>query len=287
MDKTRMNEQDTEFTERIATLDSDETWTTGLAAFLTKHRPEIYAPTSNAAYKSEFQKWVNESLRPHAFVTINLPHERHARRMPRDAQFYLKLWTRQAEADLLGRATLNDDCLDHRMLWIFRREEAPDGLVHYHGIVRFPQDRPWKNEPTSHTQDLAARCSLLQSALQLASTRTPEPFTTSFPTRPKSALQHPTARAPRLVKQKRPPYQPPAFPTPNPEPAEAADIDVRPYDAAYHAPYLLKGMWNSVPNVVQDESTWESGLIILPHRPKDGKRTRRRRQKRRTPFRPR
>jgi hypothetical protein len=257
-------------------LDPDEVWNAELLAFLTKQRPEVYAPLSATAYKSEFHKWVNEVLRPDAFVTINLPHERHSRRLPRDAQFYLNLWTRHAEAKLLGRGTLNDGRLERRMLWLFRREVAADGLIHYHGLVKFPIGRPWKDETTTGTDDLADRCLRLQNALQRASARTPEPFTMKFPTPAKPALQHPISSIPRLVKKDEPPRQPKPLKMSNPQPWESADIDVRLYDDAYHAPYLLKGLWSFVPDGVTDESTWDSGLLILPHRPKHGKRTRRR-----------
>ena len=278
MSKRCDREEGRQRTDSIAKLDPDEVWNAELLAFLTKHQPEIYAPMSATAYKSEFHKWVNEVLRPHAFVTINLPHERHSRRMLRDAQFYLHLWTRHAEAKLLGRGTLNDGCLEHRMLWVLRREQALDGLIHYHGIVKFPLGRPWKDESATGTYDLADRCLRLQEALKRASARTPEPFTMKFPTPAKPALQHPISSIPRLVKKDEPPRQPKPFEMSSQQPWERADIDVRPYDDAYHAPYLLKGLWSFVPDGVTDESTWDSGLLILPHRPKHGTRTHRRKR---------
>ena len=80
------------------------------------------------------------------------------------------------------------------------------------------------------------------------------------------------------MKKDEPPRQPTPLKMSNQQPWESADINVRPYDDAYHAPYLLKGLWSFVPDGVTDESTWDSGLLILPHRPKDGKRTRRRKR---------
>jgi hypothetical protein len=99
-----------------------------------------------------------------------------------------------------------------------------------------------------------------------------------FPTDAKPALHRPISVRPRLVKKNEPPREPTPFTLTSEQPRESADIDVRPYDPVYHVPYLLKGLWNTVPDRVTDESTWDSGLIILPHRPKNGKRTRRRRQ---------
>ena len=32
---------------------------------------------------------------------------------------------------------------------------------------------------------------------------------------------------------------------------------------------MLKGMWQYVPEWVTDETTWDSGLIILPHLPRE------------------
>lgn len=189
-------------------------------------------------YVTAFREWMQD-FKPDVFVTINLPKEPDGgwqdTWVPRSPLFYLSHWTRSAEAKVLGPRTLKIAKYDRRIVWIFRREVSPAGLVHYHGIVRFPEDREWKHERAGHTQDLATRCRYLLRALITASKRTPEPYATN----------RVTARF-------------------------GADLDVRPCDAAYHAPYLLKGLWKWVPPSATDESTWDSGLIILPHLPKKG-----------------
>jgi hypothetical protein len=233
MNRGSEREQPRQTADNNIELDPDGLWTAGLIEFLTEHRPEIYAPLSAAAYKTEFKKWM-EAWMPHAFVTINLPHEGHRRRVSRDAQFYLNLWTRRAEAAVLGPRTLKRADYAHRIVWILRREEAPDGLIHYHGIVKFPPGRAWKGE-TGLAHSDSERCQRLQEVLREVSRRTPEPYANSLLDR-----------------------------------ALGADIDVRPIDVERHAPYLLKGLWNNVPEEAPDETTYDSGLIILPHLPKRG-----------------
>ena len=188
---------------------------------------------SSTTYTQAFKDWMKD-LQPNAFVTINLPHELNRRRVPRDAQFHLNLWTRAAEAKVLGPRTLKDADYNRRIVWLFRREVAPDGLVHYHGIAKFPAARAWRHESTS--ADLADRCGRLRDTLMRASRRTPEPYATSVIDR-----------------------------------MRGADIDVRPFDGEHdHAGYLLKGLWTTAPDWVTDETTYDSGLIILPHLPKKG-----------------
>lgn len=187
-----------------------------------------------ALYIETFTDWM-ESWKPHAFVTINLPHERDKRRVPHDPQFYLTLWTKCAEADLLGTRTLKQPDYDRRIVWMFRREVAPDGLIHYHGIAWFPLGRTWREEEPGPFK-LRNRCERLQLALRLASSRTPEPFT-------RQGTLYPNA----------------------------ADINVIPFDIPKrdHPGYTLKGMWH-VGRDSTDESPCDSGLIILPHLPKRG-----------------
>lgn len=262
-------EQDRDEQENCTDQISDSLWDKLFFEFLEGHRPDIYGPINTSGYKRAFNKWMKD-WKPDAFVTVNLPHERHRHRMLRDAQFYLNLWTRRAEAAVLGTRTLKDADYERRLVWLFRREEAADGLIHYHGIVKFPAGRPWESESGAAIYDPAERCQRLQDALKRASARTPEPFTMKFPTRVTPALQRPISSRPRLVKKSEPPREPTPFAMTRQPPRESADIDVRPYDLVYHAPYLLKGLWNSVPNGATDESTWTSGLIILPHLPKKG-----------------
>ena len=126
------------------------------------------------AYVTAFRNWM-EAWKPHAFVTVNLPNELNKTRVPRDPQFYLKCWTRCAEADVLGTRTLKQTTYDRRIVWMFRREVAPDGLIHYHGPAWFPIGRTWRQE-TPGRYNVMDRCQRLQLALRLASTRTPEPF---------------------------------------------------------------------------------------------------------------
>jgi hypothetical protein len=183
-------------------------------------------------YRDEFKKWMT-ALSPHAFVTVNVPHERSA---PREPSFYLTCWTRCAEADLLGPRTLKISDFDRRIVWFFRREVSADDLVHFHAVVKFPSDRPWRDERPD-TYSLVTRCERLEQALRLATSRTPEPFT------------------------RKNGYQP-----------CAADIDCRPYDAERnHAGYLLKGMRQfHLPDdreFSNDDLLRDSGLIILPHLP--------------------
>jgi hypothetical protein len=186
-------------------------------------------------YTEAFKDWM-DTWKPHAFVTVNMPHELNKTRVPHDPQFYLNCWTRCAEADVLGTRTLKVTDYERRIVWIFRREVAPDGLIHYHGIAKFPTGRTWRHEQPSY-YSVVHRCDRLQHALRLASSRTPEPFTPS-------KVHYPNA----------------------------ADIMVIPFDAAEHdhAGYTLKGMWRFVPEWITDETTYDSGLIILPHLPKRG-----------------
>jgi hypothetical protein len=198
----------------------------------TQHGYEGFEiPTS---YEDAFRKWM-ETWAPHAFVTVNLPHERDKTRVPRDPMFYLNFWTRAAEAAVLGARTLKLSDYAVRLVWMFRREVALDGLIHYHGVVRFPLGRRWRDETPGHC-NVGERCRQLAHALRRAASRTPEPFT------PKSAPL-----------------------------AYVADIHVIPFDAAVrdHAGYMLKGMWRFVPDEwTAGEATYDSGLIILPHLPK-------------------
>ena len=177
-----------------------------------------------------------ESWKPHAFVTLNLPRELDQRHVQHDPQFYLALWTRCAEADVLGTRTLKQTEYDRQIVWMFRREVSEKGLIHYHGPAWFPLGRTWREEEAGRF-NVPNRCERLQLALRLASIRTPEPFT------------------PRNV------YLP-----------NHADIDVIPFDIPErdHPGYTLKGMWHLGTESVTNDSPCDSGLIILPHLPKRG-----------------
>lgn len=203
--------------------------------------------TRESAYVTAFRNWMDD-WKPHAFVTINLPHELDQRSVQHDPQFYLNLWTRCAEADVLGTRTLKHTQFARRIVWMFRREVAPDGLIHYHGPAWFPLGQPWRDE-TPGRYNLLDRCERLELGLRMASSRTPEPFT------PKNG------------------YLP-----------NAADVKVIPWDSTErdHAGYMLKGLWRHVPEWVTDETTYDSGLFILPCLPKREKRKRRTRNGKRT-----
>lgn len=227
-------------------------------------------------YVAAFGDWMMKSWQPDAFATINVPRENGDQREPhgldRDPLFYLNLWTRNAEASVLGRRTLKIPDYYRRIVWMFRREVAR-GMTHYHGIVRFPVDRRWRYEAEDGNYDVSDRCDRLKQALQRASARTPEPFT-----EPRDADSHSRldrlkkemALRPRLVKPERTPEQVAHSTHTAGFRKEHADIDVRPIDVERHAPYLLKGVWRYVPAGVTDEATWDSGLIILPHLPRKG-----------------
>jgi hypothetical protein len=184
-------------------------------------------------YVRAFRNWM-DAWKPHAFVTINLPHETDRLRVKHDPEFYLNCWTRCAEAQVLGPRTRKIADYSRRIVCMFRREVAPDGLIHYHGPAWFPMARPWRDEKDGR-YSVSLRCERLELALRIASSRTPEPFT------PKDG------------------YLP-----------NTADILVIPFNNSErdHAGYMLKGMWRYVPEWVTDETTWDSGLIILPHLPK-------------------
>lgn len=201
----------------------------------TSDRGTETAERTESPYVTAFRTWLEE-WKPHAFVTFNLPHEQDKLRVKHDPEFYLNCWTRCAEADVLGTRTLKIADYSRRIVWMFRREVAPDGLTHYHGPAWFPLRRPWRNE-TPGRYNVVQRCERLELALRTASSRMPEPYA------PKDAF----------------------LPT-------AADILVIPFNNAErdHAGYTLKGMWSYVPEWVTDETTWDSGLIILPHLPKRG-----------------
>lgn len=190
--------------------------------------------TNDQRYIESFKQWMTD-WNPHAFVTVNLPNQPNELKRVRAHSSYLTLWTRNAEADVLGPRTLKIADFNRRIVWLFRREVSADGLVHYHAVVRFPTDRPWREEQPD-TDNVVTRCERLQSALRLASSRTPEPF------RPKNG------------------YLP-----------SVADIDVRPYDAdRNHAGYLLKGMSRFIEDRTEfssDEVLHDSGLLVLPHLP--------------------
>jgi hypothetical protein len=210
--------------------------------------------TNEQRYVEAFTQWMTD-WKPDAFVTINLPK---VTRAPRPESFYLTQWTVAAESDLLGPRTRKIADFDRRIVWLFRREVSPDNLIHYHAVVKFPIDRPWRDEyrydqkikgvttDVSFKQRMSergfesviTRCRRLEQALRIASSRTPEPFT------------------------RKNEYQP-----------SVADIDVRPYDVERnHAGYLLKGMRRfSLPHdrteFSSDDLLRDSGLIVLPHLP--------------------
>ena len=181
---------------------------------------------NTAAYVKAYGGWMNDWA--HAFVTVNLPFERSA---PKKPEYYLSLWTRLAEANLLGARTLRMSTYDRRIVWLFRREVSADGLIHFHGNVRFPENRRWRGEDKDE-YNVDERCKRLESALRWASTRTPDPFT-----RDRTRL--------------------------------AADIDVRPLNEN-HGRYLLKHMYRRGEDgryTGSEELLHDSGLIPLPHLP--------------------
>ena len=67
--------------------------------------------------------WINDTVRPNAFVTLLLPFTPGYRtaepRRVRDHQFYLNLWTRTAEAALWGKSAFRVENHDDRCLFLF------------------------------------------------------------------------------------------------------------------------------------------------------------------------
>jgi hypothetical protein len=183
---------------------------------------------SGADFLQAFTQWMDE-FKPDAFVTINLPKARSA---PRAESVYLNSCTRRAERTVLGGRTLKQSGYDGRIVWLLRREVSPDGLIHYHGLARFPIGRTWRTECATEVQHVEARCESLGSALRLASDGTPEPFTPTG-----SCLSN-------------------------------ADIDVRPFERK-HVNYMLKGQHKKfVPDYKHswavDDALRDHDLVILP-----------------------
>jgi hypothetical protein len=189
-------------------------------------------PMNTKSFIAAFKNWTTTDFKMDAFATVNLPRAKTA---PRSEAVYLNLWTRFAEADVLGPRTLKRAELDRRIVWFFRREISPDGLLHYHASVKFPENRLWRHEQSGRV-NIDNRCQRLASALRAASARTPE------------AIRREGCSLPLT-----------------------ADIDVRPFDANSHAGYLLKGMWRFIEDgkdFSSDDLLRDSGLIILPHLPR-------------------
>ncbi len=177
-------------------------------------------------YIESFAIWMGDVFKPTAFVTIRLPH---VRRMPRSELSYLKLLANRSEADVLGARTrkLPDD--GRRVRWILRRE-IDAGLIHYHGLLSFPE-RLWRGEHPPGL-DAAERCRRFENALTRAALKIPELF-------------------PRLG----------VVPS-----VDGCDIQVKPA-APRHAAYLLKGMRRPScddPERLSHNLLRDSGLILLP-----------------------
>lgn len=144
---------------------------------------------------AETMDWIEQQIRPNAFVTVVLPVKRNAR----DHQFYLKLWTREAERALWGPSALRIRNHADRCLWLFVHQtitkrdltnpkSKPIPFHHYHGLLRMPRfshqfrghSRPMLKETKCQRMlPLTERCSLMQDALIAASKRTPQPYVDS------------------------------------------------------------------------------------------------------------
>lgn len=206
---------------------------------------------STAAKKT----WIDSTVRPNAFVTILMP----VTRTPRPHEFYLSLWTRQAEAALWGRHALDVSTYAERCLWFFVHETIcqdwgnrsmdgkPRKLHHYHGLLRMPTFSFRGFRGRAHLMheegqvgrmfSIPERRARMQTALIEASKRTPEPYAQS----PLDALR-------------------------------GADIDVRAYHPD-HVPYMFKQLSPRFREHSTEQQTdytllRDHGLIILPHLPK-------------------
>lgn len=200
--------------------------------------------THSTNHVDNIQGWLENTIRPNAFVTILMP----ITRTPRPHEFYLSLWTRKAEASLWGKSALNVSNYDDRCLWFFVHETINDKgkgskLHHYHALLRMPgfsyafkgSQRPMLEERRiGRMLPLSARCARMQDALVSASKKTSEPFCRNGKLR-------------------------------------TADITVRPYHPA-QTPYVFKQLqpwhhehWTEGTDGVQLR---EHGLFILPHLPR-------------------
>lgn len=189
------------------------------------------------------QRWIEDTVRPNAFVTILMP----VSRTPRPHEFYLSVWTRHAEATLWGKSALHVSNYHDRCLWFFVHETINDQgkglkLHHYHALLRMPgfsyaykgTRRPMLEERRiGRMLPLPGRCLRMQDALAAATKKTPEPFRTNGNLR-------------------------------------TADITVLPYRPE-HAPYVFKQLkpWYREHWIERTEGTplQEHGLFILPHLP--------------------
>lgn len=215
-----------------------------LAVEQQEHRAASTCKSSAVALST----WINNTLRPNAFVTLLLPftagHQPVKGRRVRDHQFYLNLWTRTAEAALWGKTALFVDNYDDRCLFLFvqetiRQDWMKNGksqkLTHYHALCRMPA-RPMLEERDRGMLSTEERCARLQAALVEASKTTPEPYA-------KSTLDS----------------------------LRGANIQVKPYRPE-HAPYIFKQMqpryrehWKERPD---DALLRDHGLFVLPHLPR-------------------
>ncbi len=190
--------------------------------------------------------WINDTVRPNAFITLLLPftpgYRTADRRRVRDHQFYLNLWTRTAEAALWGKSAFRIENHDDRCLFLFVQETirqawtkdgTPQKLTHYHASCRMPA-RPMIIERGRGILSIEERGALLQTALIDASKATPEPYAKN--------LSRDSLRG--------------------------ADIQVQPYRPE-HAPYIFKQLrprfrehWTER---LDDTLLRDHGLFILPH----------------------
>jgi hypothetical protein len=124
-------------------------------------------------YVRAWKTFLKQDFRDPMWVTMNVPNERST---GRPQGFYPNLWTRAAEAELLGPRTLKLTDLARRIVWLMCREVAADGMIHYHAVVRFPADCRFRDGRLLTELSVAERVKRLEQALENASRRTPEVF---------------------------------------------------------------------------------------------------------------
>jgi hypothetical protein len=160
-----------------------------------KNKSEAATETVNRPARSQepvtaLTTWIHDTVRPDMFGTFLIP----IRRNSRDPQFYLSLWTRQAEAALFGARSLHISTYEGRCLWLMVNEtgrecsnRSAEGLTlnHFHALGRFPRSSPAaiggrrpmieeRESPRPLTR--SERCARMEQALKEASRRTPEAY---------------------------------------------------------------------------------------------------------------
>jgi hypothetical protein len=91
---------------------------------------EISQQISAERYVEAFEEWMDD-WQPDVFVTINLPNGSNPKQQIRSHEFNLGLWTRISECNLTNLRHVAHGDGKERMVWIFRGEVSPDGLIHY------------------------------------------------------------------------------------------------------------------------------------------------------------